>query len=886
MLNFVRGGALFLCVVADDEPDTSSLLQRRELSQTKAKICADDPNCIPIDTQCCADWINDQEDGCGNGYTPITTGTTECIGTCQRDHCCHQSCAGALGGSCPDNHSPKFDDLSTESCASCSAESAIDACCEEHGQCPACTGGKVQVKPEGSYCNGVDCGTHECCKPSCENRLTGGVCPAGHSAKVNLGETVCFGHSCDPVDTCCEEHEQCPTCSGGEMQVKDAGSYCTGVNCGAKECCKPTCKSRLTGGVCPAGHSAKVDLANTLCVGDNCDPEETCCEEHEQCPTCPAGEMQVKDAGTSCTGVNCGAQECCQPTCESRLIGGTCPAGHSAKVDLSNTLCVGDSCNPVDTCCEEHEQCPACSGGMKQVKDEGTYCNGVNCGSQECCRPTCASKLTDGVCPAGHSAKVDLADTLCVGSCDAVETCCEEHEQCPACSGGEMQVKDAGTYCTGVNCGSQECCRPTCESMLPNGVCPAHHTAKGNLGTTLCVGNCGSNPVDTCCDEHEQCPTCNANEIQKKTGHCDGVSCADDECCDPATCGNTLSKPCDEIVHHTWASGHSSMSPCSVGGQPCTAAQAFGKCCDAPEASVTAPQMKYCTLYGDPHIRTFDGKDQNNGGYPPLYNNDAYRAGVFWLVNHPDVKIQARFGTSSENGGSRLLGLGIDVKGVNVWMDNSPTNVKVKGSGVGTVLNGLSMGAWHTISEDGFEQVKIQRRSTPPYTSTGTHNVQLQSQNPNKAFYYRFPGFSDHTGGRSYVEVYVQGRGGHLDAAIYMMRAEDFVSREMSGTITGLCGNSNGVANDDYTFTQNGNSEVGSSLAAFTVSNDVSAESTQVCTASQKQHWRGRCDSCVSSSCPDREEYIEECAIDYCLGEQQDFVDMDCAFINDIACQH
>merc|ERR1719468_111166 len=166
-----------------------------------------------------------------------------------------------------------------------------------------------------------------------------------------------------------------------------------------------------------------------------------------------------------------------------------------------------------------------------------------------------------------------------------------------------------------------------------------------------------------------------------------------------------------------------------------------------------------------------------------------------------------------------------------------------------------------------------------------TNFVHLQSQNPDAAYYYRFPGFADEGAERSFVELYVQGRSGHLDAAIYMMRAEDFTARHLSGTITGLCGNSDGSSGNDYQYTQGSASQVSTLLSAFAVANDIPPAETVVCTANQRTHWEGRCDACVSSSCPNRDSYIAECVDDYCAGEEEAFVDMDCNFVNTVACQ-
>merc|ERR1719322_1479367 len=125
-----------------------------------------------------------------------------------------------------------------------------------------------------------------------------------------------------------------------------------------------------------------------------------------------------------------------------------------------------------------------------------------------------------------------------------VETaqCCEQHPTCPTCEAHEIPKRDMNYRCQATTCGDDECCKPTCKSVLNNGQCPAHHTPKvDDLASEPCVGCTHTTAVEQCCEQHPKCPACGAHEIAKRSMNyrCQATTCGDDECCKP-TCKSVL----------------------------------------------------------------------------------------------------------------------------------------------------------------------------------------------------------------------------------------------------------------------------------------------------------------------------------------------------------
>merc|ERR1712048_573598 len=107
-------------------------------------------------------------------------------------------------------------------------------------------------------------------------------------------------------------------------------------------------------------------------------------------------------------------------------------------------------------------------------------CKAKTCEADECCKPTCKSVLKDGQCPTDHSEKVDLRTTACVGCVQetAVAKCCVQHPKCPACKANELPKHGPNYRCKAKTCEADECCKPTCKSVLKDGQCPASHKPK------------------------------------------------------------------------------------------------------------------------------------------------------------------------------------------------------------------------------------------------------------------------------------------------------------------------------------------------------------------------------------------------------------------------
>lgn len=376
------------------------------------------------------------------------------------------------------------------------------------------------------------------------------------------------------------------------------------------------------------------------------------------------------------------------------------------------------------------------------------------------------------------------------------------------------------------------CCTATCEAALNGGQCPATHVASTSIATTECVD-------------------CNHDEAVAN-------------CCAPATCGDVLDTPCDEIDNHDWESGQSAGSTCVMGEQPCNKAEAFHQCCKTVQSAALAAQtMKYCTLQGDPHIRTFAAQDLISSSGIPNTNHVAYQTGVKWLVNHDKVKIQGKFiGT---NGASTLGRLAIKVDGILVKVDAQSGALTIK-------VNGHS--EWDDDYVEVVHNADLAALGYAAYQQYGHQEIQSQAHGSDWIKkYIRFPLFKDEGAERSYVEVYVQGKVGHLDAAIFMMKSDDFEARDMSEEFSGLCfgglnaNQINVVAQDNL---------IGD------VQDDLPWPEIPMCSSSQRTTLRGLCDACLSPSIPNRAQALDDCEADRCAGEPDPESNMDCDFLNSL----
>merc|ERR550539_63986 len=154
-----------------------------------------------------------------------------------------------------------------------------------------------------------------------------------------------------------------------------------------------------------------------------------------------------------------------------------------------------------------------------------------------------------------------------------------------------------------------------------------------------------------------------------------------------------------------------------------------------------------------------------------------------------------------------------------------------------------------------------------------------------KAYFFRFPRLKDEGATRSYVEVYVSGGTGILEAAVFMMRAEDFEARSESPSISGLCGNNNNDKTDDKEWQQESKSKAENDDSLFEEAPKWDAwPAVSACTDAERTTAFGLCESCVRTDMPQvtRTNHVNECVEDRCAGEPDGLVQVDCSFINDL----
>jgi len=389
--------------------------------------------------------------------------------------------------------------------------------------------------------------------------------------------------------------------------------------------------------------------------------------------------------------------------------------------------------------------------------------------------------------------------------------------------------------------------------------------------------------VEKCCDQHPKCPACNTGELPKHGPNyrCTATTCGVDECCTP-TCGSTLNKPCGDISGHVWRGDRTATSPCAGTGTAgaCNPLEALTYCCEVPEAVPPGPsKMEYCSIYGDPHIRTFDNQDQ----IPMVADNAAYRRGTFWLVHHEKVKIQGEF--KGGHGASTMAGLAMEVDGIKVEVHLPIIKVQQKSRSLDECSGQDVCVAFSNDHVTILRTKNLKALELNAWQQWGHTHIDQGQGGGHKAYFIRFPRFKDEGADRSYVEVYVSGATGILEAAVFMMRATDFEARSESPSISGLCGNNNGVALDDKAWQDKAISEVSAGDSLFTEAsqwNDWPAVSH--CTGADRTTALGLCESCLDSDMDAdlRATHVKECVEDRCAGEPARLVQVDCDFINDL----
>lgn len=290
--------------------------------------------------------------------------------------------------------------------------------------------------------------------------------------------------------------------------------------------------------------------------------------------------------------------------------------------------------------------------------------------------------------------------------------------------------------------------------------------------------------------------------------------------------------------------------------------------------------MKYCSIYGDPHIRTFDEVDQR----PMVAANAAYRKGKFWLVNHDKVKIQGEF--TGGHGWSTMAALAMEVDGIKVEVHLPSVKVQQTSVSLDDCSGQDVCEAWSNEHLTILRTKNLKALKLNAWQQWGHTHIDQGQGGGHKAYFFRFPRLKDEGATRSYVEVYVSGAAGILEAAVFMMRASDFDARSESASISGLCGNNNNDKTDDKEWQKESKSKVKDSDSLFTEEPKWDAwPAVPACTTDAKRTTAfGLCEACLDKGIEQvvRTQHVNECVEDRCSGEPDKLVQVDCSFINDL----
>ncbi|XP_071959599.1 uncharacterized protein [Antedon mediterranea] len=492
---------------------------------------------------------------------------------------------------------------------------------------------------------------------------------ACRTCSCNKGTVTCLERERCPVLNCqvttTIPGECCPRCAESECLLEDGTEVTAGESWTTPEdsCIECTCLDTIISCLpipCPqpvCSNGVKVEgqccLDCTMCMFENMmyDNNEAFTPQSDPCAECVCQDGNVECSVQTCPEISCSVTvqlpgKCCHqcPICTD-TGGNEYTHGQTwAKTDDPCTTCI---CVDGETICkqqqcpfqcgnalpEDGQCCPVCDGCEHDgvVYQEGVVFKPNNTDCMECLCQDGAMECLPIVCPAI--------------ACSPEEVIVERASCCPMCPGtqvlGTFDCEDNGLFyqngqtfeqdmCTTCTCvrGSLRCEAKECQELD----CPVEHQI------TLPDQCCPSCDMASCIFENkvlrdqeyvkpiaDVCTTCVCNEgnITCSRTQCTIPGCDEEEqytlegeCCSrclDGTCSHANRFYAPDAV---WKTG-CEQCVCMDGAVNCKLLPCPVTACSTDEELMLpedgcchqcAPKMATCTVFGDPHYRTFDGQ--------------------------------------------------------------------------------------------------------------------------------------------------------------------------------------------------------------------------------------------------------------------------------------